>query len=54
MRAVTFQAPGEVRIEEKPDPEVSAADEATIAWFESEVRKRKQERDGENDEEAGP
>ena len=24
MRAVTFQAPGEVRVEEKPDPEVSA------------------------------
>jgi 2-desacetyl-2-hydroxyethyl bacteriochlorophyllide A dehydrogenase len=30
MRAVTFQAPGEVRIEEKPDPEVSAADEALV------------------------
>jgi 2-desacetyl-2-hydroxyethyl bacteriochlorophyllide A dehydrogenase len=30
MRAVTFQAPGEVRVEEKPDPEVSAADEALV------------------------
>jgi 2-desacetyl-2-hydroxyethyl bacteriochlorophyllide A dehydrogenase len=30
MRAVTYQAPGEVRIEEKPDPEVSAPDEAVI------------------------
>jgi 2-desacetyl-2-hydroxyethyl bacteriochlorophyllide A dehydrogenase len=30
MRAVTFQAPGEVRIEEKPDPEVTAPDEAVI------------------------
>lgn len=30
MRAVTFQAPGEVRIEEKPDPEVSAGDEALV------------------------
>jgi 2-desacetyl-2-hydroxyethyl bacteriochlorophyllide A dehydrogenase len=30
MRAVTFQAPNEVRIEEKPDPEVAAADEALI------------------------
>lgn len=30
MRAVTFQAPGEVRVEERPDPEVSAADEALI------------------------
>jgi alcohol dehydrogenase len=30
MRAVTFQAPGEVRIEEKPDPEVGSADEALI------------------------
>jgi 2-desacetyl-2-hydroxyethyl bacteriochlorophyllide A dehydrogenase len=30
MRAVTFQAPGEVRIEEKPDPEVSAADEVLV------------------------
>ncbi len=30
MRAVTFQAPGQVRVEEKPDPEVSAADQAVV------------------------
>jgi 2-desacetyl-2-hydroxyethyl bacteriochlorophyllide A dehydrogenase len=30
MRAVTFQAPGEVRIDEKPDPEIVAADDALI------------------------
>jgi 2-desacetyl-2-hydroxyethyl bacteriochlorophyllide A dehydrogenase len=30
MRAVTFQAPGEVRIEEKPDPQLAAADEAVV------------------------
>jgi 2-desacetyl-2-hydroxyethyl bacteriochlorophyllide A dehydrogenase len=30
MRAVTFQAPGEVRIEEKPDPEIVAADDALV------------------------
>jgi 2-desacetyl-2-hydroxyethyl bacteriochlorophyllide A dehydrogenase len=30
MRAVTFQAPGEVRIEERPDPEVTAPDEAVV------------------------
>ena|SRR5215208_4282671 len=30
MRAVTFQAPGEVRIEERPDPEVTAPDEAIV------------------------
>ena len=30
MRAVTYQAPGEVRVEEKPDPELSAADEAVV------------------------
>ena len=30
MRAVTYQAPGEVRIEEKPDPEIAAADEAVV------------------------
>ena len=30
MRAVTFQAPGEVRVEEKPDPELGAADEALV------------------------
>jgi len=30
VRALTFQAPGEVRIEEKPDPELAAADEAIV------------------------
>jgi alcohol dehydrogenase len=30
MRAVTFQAPGEVRLEEKPEPEVGSPDEAVI------------------------
>jgi 2-desacetyl-2-hydroxyethyl bacteriochlorophyllide A dehydrogenase len=30
MRAVTFQAPGEVRIEEKADPEIAAADDAVV------------------------
>jgi 2-desacetyl-2-hydroxyethyl bacteriochlorophyllide A dehydrogenase len=30
MRAVTFQAPGEVRVEERPDPELTAADEAIV------------------------
>ena len=30
MRAVTFQAPGEVRVEEKPDPEVGSPDEALV------------------------
>jgi len=30
VRAVTFQAPGEVRIEEKPDPVVGTADEALV------------------------
>jgi alcohol dehydrogenase len=30
MRAVTFQAQGEVRVEEKPDPELVAADDALI------------------------
>jgi 2-desacetyl-2-hydroxyethyl bacteriochlorophyllide A dehydrogenase len=30
MRAVTFQAPGEVRIDEKSDPEVGAADDAVV------------------------
>jgi 2-desacetyl-2-hydroxyethyl bacteriochlorophyllide A dehydrogenase len=30
MRAVTFQAPGEVRIEEKPEPEIGAADDAVV------------------------
>ncbi len=31
MRAVTYQAPGEVRIEEKPEPEITSPDEALIA-----------------------
>ena len=31
MRAVTFQAPEQVRIEEKPDPELSAADDAVVS-----------------------
>jgi len=30
MRAITFQAPGEVRVDEKPDPEIAAADEALV------------------------
>lgn len=30
MRAVTFQGPNEVRVEEKPEPELSAGDEAII------------------------
>jgi 2-desacetyl-2-hydroxyethyl bacteriochlorophyllide A dehydrogenase len=30
MRAVTFQAPGEVRIEERPEPEPQAPDDAVI------------------------
>jgi alcohol dehydrogenase len=30
MRAVTFQKPGEVRIEEKPEPEIDATDEALV------------------------
>ena len=30
MRAVTFQAPGEVRVDEKPDPELTAPDEAIV------------------------
>jgi 2-desacetyl-2-hydroxyethyl bacteriochlorophyllide A dehydrogenase len=30
MRAVTFQAPEQVRVEEKPDPEVVAADDALV------------------------
>jgi 2-desacetyl-2-hydroxyethyl bacteriochlorophyllide A dehydrogenase len=30
MRAVTFQAPEQVRIEEKPDPQVSAGDDALV------------------------
>jgi 2-desacetyl-2-hydroxyethyl bacteriochlorophyllide A dehydrogenase len=31
MRAVTFQAPGDVRVEERPDPELTAPDEAVVA-----------------------
>jgi 2-desacetyl-2-hydroxyethyl bacteriochlorophyllide A dehydrogenase len=30
MRAVTFQAPGEVRIDEKPEPELGAADDVVV------------------------
>jgi 2-desacetyl-2-hydroxyethyl bacteriochlorophyllide A dehydrogenase len=30
VRAVTFQAPGEVRVDEKPDPEVTAGDEVLV------------------------
>jgi alcohol dehydrogenase len=30
MRAVTFQAPNEVRVEEKPEPEITTADEALV------------------------
>lgn len=30
MRAVTLQSPGEVRVEEKPEPEVRAADDAVV------------------------
>jgi 2-desacetyl-2-hydroxyethyl bacteriochlorophyllide A dehydrogenase len=30
MRAVTFQAPGEVRVEERPDPELIEADDAVV------------------------
>jgi 2-desacetyl-2-hydroxyethyl bacteriochlorophyllide A dehydrogenase len=30
MRAVTFQAPGEVRVEEKPEPELLAPDDAIV------------------------
>src|SRR5947209_4908076 len=30
MKAVTFQAPGEVRLEERPEPEITAGDEAVV------------------------
>jgi 2-desacetyl-2-hydroxyethyl bacteriochlorophyllide A dehydrogenase len=30
MRAVTFQAPGEVRVEDRPDPELAAVDDALV------------------------
>jgi len=31
MRAVTFQAPGEVRVDDKPEPELVAGDDAIVA-----------------------
>ena len=31
MRAVTFQAPGEVRVDDKPEPELIAGDDAIVA-----------------------
>ncbi len=31
MRAVTFQAPGEIRVEERPEPELAAPDDAIVA-----------------------
>ena len=31
MRAVTFQAPGEVRLDERPEPELIAGDDAVVA-----------------------
>jgi 2-desacetyl-2-hydroxyethyl bacteriochlorophyllide A dehydrogenase len=31
MRAVTFQAPGQVRVEERPEPELQAGDDAVVA-----------------------
>ena len=30
MKAVTFQAPGEVRVEECPEPELLARDDAVV------------------------
>ena len=30
MRAVTFQAPGEIRVEERPDPEPATPDDAVV------------------------
>src|SRR3954451_18656346 len=30
MQAVTFQAPGEVRVDERPDPELQAPDDAVV------------------------
>ena len=30
MRAVTFQAPGEVRVDERPEPELEAATDAVV------------------------
>src|SRR4026208_1015353 len=31
MRAVTFQGPGEVRLDERPEPELEAPDDAVVA-----------------------
>jgi 2-desacetyl-2-hydroxyethyl bacteriochlorophyllide A dehydrogenase len=31
MRAVTFQAPGEVRVDDRPEPELQAGDDAVVA-----------------------
>jgi 2-desacetyl-2-hydroxyethyl bacteriochlorophyllide A dehydrogenase len=31
MRAVTFQSPGQVQVEERPDPEITSPDEAVIS-----------------------
>ena len=30
MRAVTFQAPGEIRVDEKPDPELESPGDAIV------------------------
>ena len=30
MKAVTFQAPGEVRVDERPEPELLAPDDAIV------------------------
>ena len=30
MKAVTFQAPGQVRVEEKPEPQLDSADAAVV------------------------
>ena len=30
MQAVTFQAPGEVRVDERPEPELAAPDDAVV------------------------
>src|SRR2546423_5913855 len=32
MRAITYQAPGEVRVEEKPGPEVSSPDDVVVRF----------------------
>ena len=31
MRAVTFQAPGDVRVQERSDPQLEARDDAIVA-----------------------